>query len=117
MAAMNPFLRIERLERSLRRTRRGGSMYTMRNGSQRFLSFHQALKGYSDATSRIDSPEARIILNAVTDNNNGLMLKLLHAVLNPVDTETEETQHEQHNDAQREYDGELAGCGNLSIQS
>jgi hypothetical protein len=82
---MNVFTRIERLERLLGRPKRGGWTYTTRNGSQYFLEWRTAYKGYGDALSRIDSPESRIILNAVTDNNNGAMLRLLHAVMHPRD--------------------------------
>jgi len=82
---MNVFTRIERLERHFRRPVHG-YLYSMPGGSQRILSYKQAFKGFADATSGVDSIESQIVLNAVADNNNGLMLQLLHAVLNPIDT-------------------------------
>lgn len=82
---MNVFTRINRLERLLRRNVRGNK-YTMPDGSWRVLKYGH--NGFYDAVQGIDSPEARIVTNAVTDNNHGLMLKLLFVTMNPVDTGT-----------------------------
>jgi hypothetical protein len=82
---MKAFARIARLERLLR-TPVHGWVYMMPDGTERVLSWKQALKGFSDASSRVDSVEARIVRSAVADNNESLILKLLFAVLHPVDT-------------------------------
>lgn len=54
----------------------------MRDGTEILWSKRKYWKAFSDCLSRIDSPEARIILKAVNDDNKGKMLQLLHAVLN-----------------------------------
>jgi hypothetical protein len=59
----------------------------MPGGEQRIMSWQQSQKGFGDAVNRIPSIESRIVLNAVTDNNNGAMLRLLFAVLHPVNTD------------------------------
>jgi hypothetical protein len=60
----------------------------MVDGSQRILSWNQSLKGFSDTIAHRDSPEARVIASAVTDDNGGAMLSLLKAVTHPVNTDT-----------------------------
>lgn len=84
---MKPFARINRLERLLLRRKVRGIRYTMPDGTLRILPFDH--NGYWDAVDRINSAPARIVLNATTDSNRngGAMLQLLHAVLNPVETE------------------------------
>jgi hypothetical protein len=80
---MKAFARIERLERLLHRPARG-NRYTMPDGTWRVLPYNHL--GFTHALQHIDSPESRIVLNAVTDDNHGLMLSLLRATMNPVKT-------------------------------
>jgi hypothetical protein len=91
---MKAFARIERLERLLRRPVRG-IKYQMPDRSWRILPHNHI--GFSDALDRIDSPSARIVLSATTDSreNNGAMLKLLFAVMHPIDTTDSPTQSEE----------------------
>jgi hypothetical protein len=79
--------RIKRLER-LQRTSIRGYTYTMPDKRQFILNYRQHHKAFADACSGIDSTESRIVRDAVTDNNHGLMLSLLRAVINHVNTET-----------------------------
>jgi hypothetical protein len=91
---MKAFARINRVERFvLRRRTVPGIKYKMPDGTWRILPHNHY--GFRDALSHIDSPAARIVLNAVTDsnNNNGATLQLLWAVMHPVDTEPVQ-QHE-----------------------
>jgi hypothetical protein len=87
---MNVFTRIDRIERhQLREKQRllqTSVIYVMPDRSIRVLPHNH--NGFADALSRIDSPAARIVLNAVTDSrkNDGAMLQLLWAVMHPVDT-------------------------------
>jgi len=81
--------RADRIERTLHNTLHKpvpGIKYKMPDGSWRILPHNH--RGFGDALSHIDSPEARIVLHAVTDsnNNNGATLQLLWAVMHPVDT-------------------------------
>ena len=75
--------RVERLFLAVMHPR----VYVMRDGSQIVLSRQRSAKGFNNALNHIDSPEARIILAAVTDDNGGKMLQLLRAVINSIDTE------------------------------
>ena len=83
---MKAFARIERLERLLHRPVKG-IRYKMRDGSWYILPDN--FIGFADALNHVDSPQARIVLNAVTDSrkNDGAILKLLYAVMHPVDTD------------------------------
>jgi hypothetical protein len=74
--------RIDRIERALH-VMFHSQTFTMPDGSKTVLYRRQVQKAYRDAMARIDSPEARIILNAVDDGigNGGIMLQLLKAVL------------------------------------
>lgn len=58
----------------------------MRDGSRRTMSRARANQAFHDAASGIDTPDARIVLQAVTDDAGGNMLQLIKAVRNPVDT-------------------------------
>jgi hypothetical protein len=62
----------------------GSKTFTMPNGEQRILYRKQVHKAYQDAIHHIDSAEARIVLNAVDDDNGngGKMLQLLRAIIN-----------------------------------
>jgi hypothetical protein len=79
--------RADRAERKLLYVSRYCRIYTMPDGSWRTLSFTQSLQGYNDVVNNVNSREAKIIRNAVTDNNEGKMLKLLFAVQHPIDTD------------------------------
>lgn len=83
---MNPLL--ARVNRLLRLQERGCRTFLIRDGSRRTMSRARADQAFHDAFSRVDTPDARIVLQAVTDDTGRKMLQLIKAVHNPVDTET-----------------------------
>jgi hypothetical protein len=58
-------------------------VFTLADGSKKVLYRKQIQKAYQDAMAHIDSPEARIVLNAVDDGvgNGGKTLQLLKAII------------------------------------
>ena len=82
---MNPLL--VRVNRLLRLRERGCRTFVMKDGSHRIMSRERARQAFHDAMLGIDTPDARIILQAVTDDSGGNMLGLIRAVRNPIDTE------------------------------
>jgi type II secretory pathway component PulK len=78
---------LTRVNRLIRLRERGGRTFVMRDGSRRTMSRTQASQAFHDAMCGIDTPDARVVLQAVTDDSGGNMLQLIWAVRNPIDTE------------------------------
>jgi hypothetical protein len=81
---MNPLL--ARVNRLLRIHQRGCRTFVMKDGSRRIMSRERAREAFHDAMVGIDTPDARIVLQAVTDDSGGNMLQLIRAVRNPIET-------------------------------
>ena len=77
---------LARVNRLLRRHQLGCHTFVMKDGTRRIMSREQARQAFQDAASGFDTPDARIVVQAVTDDSGGKMLQLVKAVRNPVET-------------------------------